>query len=383
MRAGPKPRSLLENCTRARFYGAFVASSADLEYDSLMARRDGEKSGTDRESWLESNRLAVERRLAPLRSKGDGVISVEPAGPHFVVIVKSGSRLRMLLVEQVAPRSDLTQAHLDLDHPFYLVAPYTQAMTLGLLWSRDVRRIYAAGLGGGRLPMVLHHFLPAAEIDCAEIEPAVQRAAERFFGLRPDERLRVAIEDGREWLARPEDERPYDLMLVDAFLDNNYTPYRLATQEFFELAQSRLSADGVLVVNLLSCDPYIADKIATARAVFPGLALCPAGEENQVLFASPAPIPARTELAERAAALQDACRFPFPFADWVDALELEIPGKADVAVLRDAAPPPNYFDSLPSFDGAFSRTEPRLPCPCGSGRRFVACHGAPAAREEQ
>ena len=340
------------------------------------------KSGRDRESWLQANQQAVERRLAPLRSKGDGVIFVEPAGPHFVVVVKSGSRLRLMLVEQVAPRSDLTQAHLDLDRPFHLAAPYTQAMTLGLLWPRAPRRIYAVGLGGGRLPMVLHHLFPEAEIDCAEIEPLVLRAAERFFGLRPDERLRVAIEDGREWLAQIEDERPYDLMLIDAFLDNNYTPYRLATREFFELARGSLSADGVLVVNLLAADPFIGDKVETARAVFPGLALCPAGEENRVLYASPAPTPGRAELADRAATLESACRFPFPFAGWVDALELEIVGKAGAAVLRDDAPPPHYFDSLPSFDGAFGRTAPELPCPCGSGSRFGACHGVPMGEKQ-
>jgi spermidine synthase len=323
--------------------------------------------------WLAYSQQVLERRLAPLRDRADGVLSVEPAGPHFVVVIKTKSRLRMLLAEQVAPRSDLTQSHLDLDHPLSLVAPYMQAMMLGLLWPGVIRRIYVAGLGGGRLPLVLHHHLPEVLIDCAEIEPVVLRAAERYFGLRRDERLRVAIADGREWLARLKDERRYDLMLIDVFLDNGYTPYRMATQEFFELARSRLTADGVLVVNLLASDPYFTDKIATAGSVFPGLALCPAGEDNQVLFASTRPMPGQESLTERAVALEATINFRFPFREWVPVLVF--PAATHGRILRDDDPPPDYFQALPSFEGAFGRTALELPCPCGSGSSFGACHG--------
>ncbi len=332
-------------------------------------------NGKERRQWLVDSQRAIERRLAPLRDKADGVLFVEPAGPHFVVVIKNESRLRMLLAEQVAPRSDLTQSHLDLDRPLHLVAPYMQAMTLGLLWPVDCRRIYAAGLGGGRLPLILHHLLPEVLIDCTEIEPVVLQAAERYFGLRQDERLRVAIADGRQWLADLDDERLYDLILIDVFLDNGYTPYRMATREFFELVRSRLTADGVLVVNLLSTDPDFADKVATAQSVFPGLALCPAGEENQVLFASVRPIAAPDLLVKRALILEETLGIPFPFSTWVPSLE--IPASSGGMILRDDAPPADHFQFLPSFDGAFSRTAPELPCPCGSGNRFGACHGAP------
>ena len=337
------------------------------------------QAGVEREAWLASNLLALERRLSWLRAKPDGVIFVEPAGPQFVIVTKKNSHIRLLLVEQARPRSDLTQAHLDLDNPLSLISPYLQAMLLGLAWQSDPRRIYLAGLGGGRLALVLHHFFPAAVIDCAEIDPVVVDVAERFFGVRQDERLRVAVEDGREWLARPArsgSEVRYDLILLDVFLDNAYTPYRLATREFYQLCRRRMTENGVLVVNLLVTDPFYAAKIATIKSVFQQIALCPVLGDNRVLFATLGARLEKDALIERAKALQAKVSFPFPFDAWASALDMgQELGGGEGRILRDDAPPDNYFDSLPSFDAPFGRTEPELPCPCGSGRRLGDCHG--------
>ena len=142
-----------------------------------------------RQEWLASNRRAIERRVGWLQAKPDGVLAVEPAGPHYAVVTKRGSHLRLVLAEQTRPQSDLTQSSLDLEDPLHLVSPYTQAALLGLAWPQDLRSVYAIGLGGGRVPLVLHHYLPEATVDCAEIEPVVVGVAQKYFGLRQDRRV--------------------------------------------------------------------------------------------------------------------------------------------------------------------------------------------------
>jgi spermidine synthase len=333
----------------------------------------------EREEWLASNRRAIERRVEWLHGKADGVLSVEPAGPHFAVVTKRGSHVRLVLAEQVRPQSDLTQSQLDLNDPLHLVSPYTQAAVLGLAWAQEVRRVYAIGLGGGRVPLVLHHYLPEAIIDCAEIDPVVVTVAEKYFGLRQDERLRVTVADGREWLTRPEGQGPFDLIFLDAYLDNTYTPYRLATREFYQLCGERLGEGGVLVVNLMATDRYHADKVCTLQSVFPQLCYCPAAGDNRVFLAGQRRPWDRDGLLEAVAALQDYHGFSFSLVQLAARMVLELdseePGLGAAQVLTDADPPEGYFDSLPSFDLPFGRIDPELPCPCGSGVRFAACHG--------
>ena len=239
-----------------------------------------------RKAWLTSNSSAIAERLRWLHGKPDGVLCVEPAGPQFVIVTKDGSKMRLLTVEQVRPRTTITQSHLDLSDPLYLVSPYTQAAMLGLLWQSEPRRIYVVGLGGGRVPLLLHHYLPQTVIDCAEIDPVVLNTAIKYFGVRADERLRIAVQDGREWLAHRDPNVQVDVIFVDAFLGNGYTPYRLATKEFYRLCQTHLSQNGVLIVNLLETVPFFDERVKTLQSVFPQTYLCPVPGGNCVLFAT-------------------------------------------------------------------------------------------------
>jgi spermidine synthase len=246
---------------------------------------------------------------------------------------------------------------------------------LGLLWEPQPRSLYAAGFGGGRLPLLLHHYCPQAQITCSEIEPEIIRIAERFFGIRQDERLQVVVEDGRNWLARSRD--PLDLILVDVFLDNGYSPYRMATVEFYALCRERLTSNGAVAVNLLANDPFLERRIQSLVAAFPAVWLLTArpfdGDENIIVVATAAPELDQAALIERAQALDGYFRFPFALTPLAATLVRQRP--TGTPPLWDDDPPPGYFDTLPSFAGPFSRVSPELPCPCGSGRRFADCHG--------
>lgn len=340
----------------------------------------------DRETWQAQNLKAIRARLQAVREKGDGVLYFEPAGIHFIIVTKQKQRLRLGLLEQTKPRSDLTQSWLHVEDPLYLPAFYSQAAILGLIWPQQVKRAYVIGVGGGRVPMVLHHHLPEALIECADIDPVMVDVAVKFFGIQFDDRLTVAIQDGREYLAQRQPELRYDLIVVDVFLGNGYTPYRLATEEFYRLCQTHLSEDGVVVVNMLDSDPFYAEKIKTILSVFRHIYLCVVAG-NTVVFATHSRPLDETELLQRAQELDDYHRFEFPFMNRAvqlktgDAVLAHVPDLNEVKAFRDDVPPATYFEYLPSFSTAFSTVDSNHPCPCGSGQPFEHCHGQPQIEE--
>lgn len=306
----------------------------------------------NRNVWLTSNRNAIIERLRWLHDKPDGVLCVEASGQQFVIVTKSSSRLRLITVESARPRTTITQSHLDLNDPFYLVSPYTQAAMLGLLWKSEPRKIFAAGLGGGRVPLLLHHYLPRAVIECAEIDPVVVSTAIKYFGVRADERLRIVLQDAREWLAGCHPGVQHDIIFVDAFLGDGSTPFPLATSEFYSLCKTHLEPNGVLIVNLLQTIPFYPERVKTIHNVFPQIYLCPVPGNNTVVFASQAPLLSKEELLERAGSVQNHHRFSFPFTERAMEMGVQLsdhlPDLNRVQILRDGAPPDGYSADLPS-----------------------------------
>ena len=56
--------------------------------------------------------------------------------------------------------------------------------------SQSIQRALVIGLGGGCLPMYLHHVLGFQSTRTVELDPAVAGLA-AHFGFKPDERLQV------------------------------------------------------------------------------------------------------------------------------------------------------------------------------------------------
>lgn len=325
-------------------------------------------------AWQATNLVALKQRLAPLRRRKDGTLCTEMSGLHFLVVTKEGTALRFWLMEQSKPSTGVIQSEIDLDNPLALVEPYTQAMLLALLWCPDPAMVYLAGFGGGRIPTVLHHFYPAATVVSTEIDPQIVPVAEQYFGVRQDERLQVIIQDGRTYLA--EHDATYDLILLDAFLDNGYTPYRLATVEFFRLCRQRLRPGGVVVLNILPGDDHAAKKAAAMATVFAHVMEFTLDHENTILFGGDELTYHAPDVVLRAHALEVHLGLPFPFSEHVARLRPYTPPAA-TAPLEDDSPPTDHATKLPSFAAPFSRVEDHWPCPCGSGLRYGECHGSP------
>jgi spermidine synthase len=305
----------------------------------------------DRTNWQSMNLVAIQQRLAWLQQQPDKVIFCKDSGVHYVAVRKDRSHIQLSLVEKVNLHTDLLQSVFDFNDPLHLVSEYTQAMLLGLVWQNQPQRIYIAGFGGGRIPLVLHHYLPETVIDCADIDAIAIEAAVQCFGVQFDDRLTVAIQDGREYLEQQNPDRQYDIIMTDVFFGNGYFPHRLATKEFYQLCEKRLSIDGVVLVNLLQRDEFYAEKIKTFQSVFARVYVCPWKDINSVLIGSNSAILEKDEIVARAKYLQDGHDFSFSLID--RALEVKVgtelfeavPNLDKAQVLIDDSPPVGYFDS--------------------------------------
>lgn len=336
-------------------------------------------------TWLTNNRQAIMERLQPFQDAEDGTLYAELHGPYFIIVTKGEGNLRLWLLDPQQPDSGVMQSEMCLADPLALYDDYTQAALLGLLWQPEPQRVYVAGLGGGCVPLVLHHYFPQIQIDCTEIEPAMIEMATRYFGLELDERLQVALIDGRSWLVAQT--QPYDFIFVDVFLDRGYVPYWMSTVEFYDLCQQRLNPDGILVLNLLASDPYLAARIKSLQQVFPAIYVNPLPVGNILLYAGNNTTFDHEALIQRATQVQEAHHFAFPFA--IRSLDLRqnlaelFPTLATIEPLWDATPPDGYFDLLPAADALLAPVAPDVPCFCGSGLPFGACHGAFAAANQE
>jgi len=301
-------------------------------------------------SWQPMNLAAIQQRLAWLQQQPDGIIFCKDSGVHYVVVRKDKYQIKLALVEKVNLHTDLLQSVFDLNNPLHLVSEYTQAMLLGLVWQSQPQSIYIAGFGGGRIPLVLHHYLPETVIECADVDPIAIEAATRCFGVQLDDRLSVTIQDGREYLEQQNPDMQYDIIMTDVFLGNGYFPHSLATKEFYQLCEKRLSSEGVVLVNLLQRDEFYAEKIKTFQSVFSQVCVCPWKDINSVLIGTNSAILEKDEIVARAKYLQDGYQFSFPLTDRAREVKLgtelaeAVPNLDRVQILHDGAPPPGYFD---------------------------------------
>jgi spermidine synthase len=175
--------------------------------------------------------------------------------------------------------------HLD-DHS--MAFDYTRYFDLYRLFVPELKTALAIGGGAYTVPRSILHDSPRAIVDVAETDPSLHALALRYFDLPEDARLRNHVIDGRRFLHDTKER--YDLIFSDAYRSFISAPPQFATVEFFRLARSRLTEDGVLIANFygsLAPDTRatICSVLRTMRAAFPQVyviaTVSPASEELQ------------------------------------------------------------------------------------------------------
>ena len=158
-----------------------------------------------------------------------------------------------------------------------LVYDYTKYYELYKLVNPDASRALVIGGGAYSIPKALLAESSAMRVDVAEIEPELLELAQRYFKFSPDlSRFQNYTEDGRRLLAHPPTggEKPYDIIYSDVYYSLFSVPSHFTTQEFFVLAKSRLSSNGVFIANFggfLQGEgaAFILSEIKTFNSVFP------------------------------------------------------------------------------------------------------------------
>jgi spermidine synthase len=169
----------------------------------------------------------------------------------------------------------LMQSAMRLADPNALDLAYTQQMMSFLLFLPHPRRIVLIGLGGGSLMKFCATRLPSVDFTAVEISPDVI-AFRDLFQLPPDDtRLRILEADGAAYMQ--DVEKGIDVVLVDAFDEHGFAP-PLANRAFLDSIFSKLSGNGVLVINLAGEKESYAGLIGLAMDAF---------DEQVIVFSVP------------------------------------------------------------------------------------------------
>jgi spermidine synthase len=202
---------------------------------------------------------------------------------------------------------EVVQSRVNLTAPGTLVSPYARSMFASYLYQPHPRRVLIVGLGGGAIVRFLTAREPQVRIDAVEIDPAVVRLADEYFGVRSGGNVRVHTADGVAFVESVTDR--YDLILMDAFLrpsgdtDATGVPTSLKTRAFLGRLKAALAPGGVVAFNVNEHDRMAGD-IAAVADVFGGVAVyrCPPAD-NKVVVAVQGAMATDGEVRDRISAL--------------------------------------------------------------------------------
>lgn len=176
----------------------------------------------------------------------------------------AGSHLREFLLE------NMIQGAVDMTSGMPISRYTYHVEQLARTYNPDAKEALVIGLGSGIIPGRFSRY--GIRTDSVEINPGVVEAAEKYFSFDPVKNP-TFVEDGRNFLKSQAG--PYDIIFLDAF-SGDTPPSHLVSVESFELAKSKLSAGGVLIINFVSGnqpeDRVVPSSLfGTLKKVFPGV----------------------------------------------------------------------------------------------------------------
>ncbi|MEK7866145.1 MAG: fused MFS/spermidine synthase [Planctomycetota bacterium] len=139
---------------------------------------------------------------------------------------------------------------IELGKPYRSRAQYTDYFHLAFLAKPKISRAVFIGAGGGIGPRTFAEVDPEMRIDVVDIDPRILEVAHDLFKMPVNERVRTHAIDGRMFMRNAAEK--YDCVVLDAFTIGGRIPFHLTTREFFELCASRMTDDGVFVMNVNS-----------------------------------------------------------------------------------------------------------------------------------
>jgi predicted membrane-bound spermidine synthase len=227
--------------------------------------------------------VAVLSRGQALKSNTGQIYETESAYNYIQVAVQNGFTV-LKLNEGQGVHSIYHPNTLQYNGPWdqFLVGPYFYSNRK----PSDVKRVAIVGLAAGTTARQMTAVYEDIPIDGYELDPKIVEVGQEYFGMTMPN-LNIIIGDGRLNLERSTQQ--YDIIAVDAYRPP-YIPPHITTQEFFQIASSHLTEDGVLAINSASVpgDRRLIDGLATTMGtIFPAIYTVDLpGSLNTVIFAT-------------------------------------------------------------------------------------------------
>ncbi|MEX1163926.1 MAG: fused MFS/spermidine synthase [Nitriliruptor sp.] len=213
----------------------------------------------------------------------------------------------------------LRHSYVDLDDPTHLEFAYTQLFgDVADSFRPEGEAVTALHVGGGgfTMPRYLRETRPGSDHLVLEVDPLLIEISQDELGLDLRDDIEVATGDARLSVRDAGQDR-FELVVGDAF-GGVSVPWHLATEEFLTDLDASMTADGVLILNVIDYGPrdFLRAELATVGAVFGHVAvLGPASRfgprdqpdgGNVVVVASQAPLDLDAILVENRARGGDA-----------------------------------------------------------------------------
>lgn len=165
---------------------------------------------------------------------------------------------------------------------------YNQYCLLDSLFKPEIKN--ALTLGGGAYISAINFLkrYPEAKMTVVEIDPEVTKVAKDYFYLKTDPRLTIYHEDARIFLNQ--NQTKYDVIYSDVFASYYSIPFQLTTKEAAEKISNSLTADGILIINLISAlekekSLFLQAEYKTLKTVFPQIYVFPTLYSDQANMA--------------------------------------------------------------------------------------------------
>jgi spermidine synthase len=109
------------------------------------------------------------------------------------------------------------------------------------------------GLGGGCVLKTLRNeFNFSGKITAVDIDPVIIQIAEKEFGIVSDDNTNIVCSDAFDYVKN--DDKKFDLIIVDIFIDNE-VPQKILSLEFWREIIKKTEKGGYIIFNTL-CEPF-------------------------------------------------------------------------------------------------------------------------------
>ncbi len=174
--------------------------------------------------------LAVLVATPPARAQNTGITETDivftGTSPYHNIAVVDQDNVRTLYFD------DTMESRMEVKNPVAGAFEYTDYFQMIWLWKPDVKNILMMGLGGASTQKGMAHYHPEVTMETAEIDPMVADVAQKYFAYKLDDRQKLNVIDGRQFLLHTKNK--YDSILMDAYTPGRYgasIPYELRQRE--------------------------------------------------------------------------------------------------------------------------------------------------------